>query len=124
MRKADIYIDPASGRLSYEFNNNKYFLDGKLEGIDFRGVISLDTDLTKYNNFTVSSALAVALDANPSVGGSAEIRFIGDGSTTPTFSSSFTASATSDAYDPTLAAINKVIFYYDGTTAFYSVTVL
>ena len=90
----------------------------------FTGKIFLGRGYTQYANYVVSSALVVALDNTLITGGSAEIRFIGDGITTPTFSSDFTTSSGTDVYDSTLNAINKVIFYYDGVETFYSITVL
>jgi len=121
-----------NGRIFFQKNLNpkygevkgKNFIDGKLINQPFGGTIRLDNDLTHYNDFTVEEALEVALADDPIIGGSAEIRFIGDGATTPTFSADFTASGSTEAYDPTLNAINKVIFYYDGTDVFYSITVL
>lgn len=89
----------------------------------FAGVITLCNDLTHYNDYHVVSNIAVTLETHPVIGGSAEIRMIGDGSHTPTFTP-FVKSAGSVDYDPTLNAVNKVIFYYDGTSAFYSITVL
>ena len=108
-------------RIFAEVNDMKLQIDGKLLNQTFEGVISLGQGLTHYNDFTVDAALVVALESNPIIGGSAEIRFIGDGATTPTFSADFTAGPTSGAYDSTLAAVNKVVFYYDGTDAFYSI---
>ena len=90
----------------------------------FIGKISLAKTYTQYADYKVSAALVVALDNTLITGGSAEIRFIGDGITTPTFSSDFTTSSGTDVYDSTLNAINKVIFYYDGVETFYSITVL
>ena len=121
-----------NGRIFFQKNLNpkygevkgKNFIDGKLINQPFGGTIRLDNDLTHYNDFTVEEALEVALADDPIIGGSAEIRMIGDDSTTPTFSADFTKSGSSSDYDPTLDAINKVIFYYDGTEAFYSITVL
>jgi len=80
--------------------------------------------MTHYDGRTIDSALEITLADDPIIGGSAEARLIGDGSTTPTFSSDFTASGSSEDYDTTLGTINKVVFYYDGTDAFYSITVL
>lgn len=90
----------------------------------FQGTIDLRFTLKHYDPFTVSQALNITLEAGAVIGGSAEIRFIGDGNTTPTFSADFTKSSTSGNYDPALNAINKVVFYYDGTDVFYSITVL
>lgn len=90
----------------------------------FTGKIFLGRGYTQYANYVVSSELEVTLDNTLTTGGSAEIRLIGNGTITPTFSSSFTASDSTGVYDATLAAINKVIFYYDGAVAYYSITVL
>lgn len=90
---------------------------------NFTGIISLSRDLTHYINYTPTSDIAVTLDSNPVIGGSAEIRMIGNGVNTPTFTT-FVASTSNVAYDPTAAAVNKIVFYYDGTSAFYSITVL
>lgn len=90
----------------------------------FEGKIYLGRMYTQYANYAVSATLEVGLLPDLVTGGSAEIRFIGDGATTPTFSSSFVASAGTDVYDTTLNTVNKVVFYYDGASAFYSITVL
>jgi len=90
----------------------------------FSGTISLSRNLTHYSTKTIDSAVEIALADNPIIGGSAEIRLIGDGATTPTFSSDFTKSVSSDDYDNTASTVNKIVFYYDGTEAFYSITVL
>jgi hypothetical protein len=90
----------------------------------FTGIINLGYDLFHYQSYTVITNIAVTLKGNPAIGGSAEIRMIGDGSHTPVFDAAFTKSSGSGYYDPTLNAINKVVFYYDGTSAFYSITVL
>lgn len=89
----------------------------------FAGTINLCYDLTHYDNWTANSNSEILLASNPIIGGSAEIRMIGNGTNTPLFSA-FTKSASSTDYDPTLAAINKIVFYYDGTETFYSITVL
>lgn len=111
-------------RMFAEVGDQKLRIDGKLVNQKFTGSISLAQDLTHYDPFTVDAALEVALAAELIIGGSAEIRFIADGATTPTFNAAFTASGSSDAYDPTLNKVNKVVFYYDGTDVFYSITVL
>jgi hypothetical protein len=90
---------------------------------DFEGTINLCRDLTPYYDWTANSNAQVLLAANPIIGGSAEIRMIGNGTNTPLFAA-FVKSGSSEDFDPTLAAINKVVFYYDGTSAFYSITVL
>jgi hypothetical protein len=90
----------------------------------FEGKIFLGRSYTQYANYIVNVALEVKLDNELTTGASAEIRLIGDNVITPTFSSAFTISSTSDAYDPTLNKVNKVVFYYDGVAAFYSITVL
>jgi len=121
-----------NGRIFFQKNINPrsnadeaiHYVDGKLINQAFTGEVRLDNDLTHYATKTINSATEITLADDPVIGGSAEIRLVGDGSTTPTFSADFTASATSDVYDATLAAINKVVFYYDGTDAFYSITVL
>lgn len=98
-------------------------LINKLVNQTFAGIINLCYDLTHYDNWTASSNSEILLASNPIIGGSAEIRMIGNGTNTPLFSA-FTKSGSSGDFDPTLNAINKVIFYYDGTNAFYSITVL
>ena len=90
----------------------------------FAGIINLGYDLFHYQSYTVITNIAVTLKPNPVIGGSAEIRMIGDDSHTPVFDVAFTKSSSSADYDPTLNAINKVVFYYDGAEAFYSITVL
>jgi len=123
-----------NGRLFFQKNlNPKYgeekatnFIDGKLvnQALSSGATIRLDNDLTHYMAINIDTAIEFALADDPIIGGSAEIRMIGDGATTPTFSADFTKSSSSADYDTTLNAINKVIFYYDGTEAFYSITVL
>ena len=110
-------------RLFLERLGKKYNIDAKLVHQLFNGSVNLSNDLTHYDDFTVSEELEIVLEDNPIIGGSAEIRLIGDGSTTPTFTG-FTVSTGSAAYDPTLDAINKVVFYFDGTEVFYSITIL
>lgn len=110
-------------RLFFQKLGKNYSIDGKLVNQTFNGTINLSNDLTHYNNFIVSSALAIALESNLIIGGSAEIRLIGNGTITPTFPG-FVKSASSADYDPTLNAINKVVFYYDGTDSFYAITIL
>jgi hypothetical protein len=99
-------------------------VNDKLTNQSFTGTINLCYDFVHYSNWTANSSAQVLLAANPIIGGSAEIRLIGDGTNTPTFSADFTKSAGSSDYDPTLNKVNKVVFYYDGTSAFYSITVL
>jgi hypothetical protein len=89
----------------------------------FRGTISLNNNLTHYTNWTANSNAEVVLAGDKVIGGSAEIRMIGDGTHTPLFAA-FVKSGSSADFDPTLNAKNKVVFYYDGTDAFYSITVL
>lgn len=90
----------------------------------FDGAIDLGYDLFHYQNYSVTSNIAVTLQTDPDIGGSAEIRMIGDGTHTPVFDVAFTKSAGSADYDSTLNAINKIVFYFDGYSAFYSITVL
>jgi hypothetical protein len=121
-----------NGRLFFQKNLNSkanedkaiHYVDGKLVNQYFSGVVRLDNDLTHYTSKTIDSALEVTLADDPIIGGSAEARLIGDGATTPTFSSDFTKSGSSDDYDTTEDTVNKVVFYYDGDEAFYSITVL
>ena len=110
-------------RIIFDKGPAKYNVDAKLIDQVFGGSINLSNDLTAYKTYTVSANVTPVIEPNPIVGGSAEIRFIGDGSHSVTFSN-FTASASSSSFSTTLGAINKVVFYYDGTTAFYSLTVL
>lgn len=109
--------------LRYEDGPSTLVIGGKLLDQTFTGSINLTNDLTAYKNYTPASNIDVTIAGNPVVGGSAEIRMIGNGVNTPTFTT-FVISASSDVYDNTLAAINKIIFYYDGTSAFYSIKVL
>jgi hypothetical protein len=123
MRRPDLIIGKDE-RITLEGDNNKELkIDGKLLNQSFSGVIDLSNDLTHYANYTPSTNIAVVIGEDPIIGGSAEIRMIGNGTNTPTFAA-FTKSSTSSDYSPTLAAINKIVFYYDGTEAFYSITVL
>lgn len=98
-------------------------LEGRSINNTFVGTINLSNEYTHYNNWTANSNAEVTMEGSPIIGGSAEIRMIGNGTHTPLFAA-FTKSSTSEDFDPTLAAINKVVFYYDGTEAFYSITVL
>jgi len=88
----------------------------------FNGVVFLGRWLTHYSNYTVDTDIACTI-GDTMIGGAAEIRMIGDGSHTPTFTP-FVKSASSGDFDNTLNRVNKVVFYYDGTDAFYSITVL
>ena len=90
----------------------------------FAGEIDLGYDLFHYLNYNVATNIAVTLKHNPVIGGSAEIRMVADGVHTPVFDAAFTKSSGSADYDTTLATQNKVVFYYDGYQAFYSITVL
>lgn len=88
----------------------------------FTGVVCLGRYLTHYNNKTITTNLACTI-GDTMIGGAAEIRMIGNGSNTPTFTPFVKSSGSAD-YDNTLNKVNKVVFYYDGTDAFYSITVL
>jgi len=109
--------------IRYEDGQTTLIINGTLINQVFTGTVNLSNDLTAYNNYTVGTTLAITVGPNPVIGGSAEVRLIGDDSHTPTFTP-FTKSAASADYSPTAAAINKVVFYYDGTEAFYSITIL
>ena len=122
MRAPDFRKDQ-NDRVTYEVGPDTHYLDGKLTNQTFAGVVNLCNDLTAYKDYTVSANITPTILEKPVVGGSAEIRFIGNGTHSVTFTN-FTASASSSSYSSTLAAINKVVFYYDGTSAFYSLTVL
>jgi len=89
----------------------------------FNGVVDLTRSYTQYENYIINSTINIIPSGYKEIGASAEIRLIGDGVNTPTFTG-FVASSSSDAYDPTLNAKNKVVFYYDGYDVFYSITVL
>lgn len=90
----------------------------------FTGEVDLAYDLVHYAPYTITTDIAVTLKKNPNIGGSAEIRITGDGVHAPVFSSSFVKSGGSEDFDITASAINKIIFYYDGIDAFYSITIL
>lgn len=90
----------------------------------FAGVIDLGYDLFHYLIYNVTTNIAVTLKHNPAIGGSAEMRMLADGSHAPVFDVAFTKSSGSADYDTTTNAVNKVVFYYDGYKAFYSITVL
>jgi len=122
MKNSKLEIDPSSGRLSYEDQDQKFFIDGKLVNQQFKGVVSLDNDLTHYQNYTVDTNIAITLDANPIIGGYAELTLIGNGTNSPTWSASFTATPNSVDFDATLNVVNKVGIYYDGNTAYYTIT--
>ena len=87
----------------------------------FKGEIDLSRQFTNYSDYTVIANTAITVSTQKIIGGSAEKRMIGDGTHTPTFTG-LVASTGSVAYTVTAAAINKVIFYYDGTDVFYSIT--
>jgi hypothetical protein len=89
----------------------------------FSGNIDLSRVYTGYETYTMSTSMVVRINPTRLTSGGAEIIFVGDGASTPTFPDC-TISGSSDAYDNTLAARNKTIFYYDGTTVYYSHTVL
>jgi hypothetical protein len=89
----------------------------------FTGEIDLSKQYTHYLDYTVVDNIAITTSTQKIIGGSAEIRMIGDGSHTPTFTG-LTASSSSGEYTNTAAAINKVIFYYDGTDVFYSISAI
>lgn len=121
--KAPDFKKDQNDRVTYEVGPDIHYLDGKLTNQQFAGVVNLCNDLTHYRDYTVSANITPTVLEKPVIGGSAEIRFIADGSHSVTFSN-FTASSSSSSFSTTLSAINKVVFYYDGTTAFYSLTVL
>ena len=106
--------------MSKRLRDKNYYLTNMV----FDGEISLSLGLTHYATYQVTTNVAVTLKPNPIIGGSAEIRMVADGTHAPVFSSSFTKSGGSEDFDTTASAINKVIFYYDGVDAFYSITVL
>jgi hypothetical protein len=96
----------------------------KLTNRVFTGEVDLGHELAHYTHYVVSTNVAVSLKANPIIGGSAEMRMVGDGSHTPVFASTFTKSTASEEFDTTAGVVNKVIFYHDGYQTFYSITVL
>lgn len=110
-------------RIFFERFGKLYNIDGSLVNQLFKGTINMSNDLTHYKDWIANSNAEVTQDTDPVIGGSAEIRMIGDGTHTPLFSA-FTKSSGSADFSPTLAAINKIIFYYDGTETFYSITIL
>lgn len=89
----------------------------------FTGEVYMDRAYTHYEDYTVSTDIVLSASLRKFIGSAAEVRFIGDGSHSPVFTA-LTASSTTEAYDNSLGAINKVVFYYDGTEVFYSITVL
>ena len=108
-------------RVFFEGAGKKLFMYGRSINQTYEGTIDLSNDLTHYDPVSITSNAEVALAANPVIGGSAEIRMIGDGVHTPLFGA-FVASTGTDPYSPVLNAVNKVVFYYDGVSAFYSIT--
>lgn len=117
-----INID-SSLRCSWVIREQDNDLGTPLINQTFDGSVNIGRLLTHYNNYTVTSNTPISLTGYPLIGGGAEIRMIGDGSHTPSFSA-FTQSSGSDTYSTTIGAVNKVVFYYDGTNAFYSITIL
>lgn len=89
----------------------------------FKGEVDLSKEYTHYANYNVVENIVVTVSIQKVIGGSAEIRMIGDGSHSPTFTG-LIASTSSGEYDVTEDAINKVIFYYDGIDVFYSITAI
>jgi len=90
----------------------------------FDGTISLQRLLTSYKNYTVDSSIIVTLGDYPIIGGSAEIIFIADGYHIPDLSTYFTKSSGSENWDSGAGVMNKVIFYYDGYKAYYSINII
>jgi hypothetical protein len=110
-------------RFFFEKLGSVFNIDGKLVNQVFSGTINLCNDVTHYSNWTANSNAEVTIANNPITCGGAEIRMIGDGTHTPLFTAFVKSSGSAD-FDPTLNKVNKVVFYYDGTSAFYSITVL
>lgn len=74
-----------------------------------------------YNNFTVSSTITPTYSLTGAVPmNEVIITFVGDGTNTVDFTN-FTRSETSGAFDSTLGAENKVLFYYDGEYIMYAI---
>lgn len=94
-----------------------------LTGVEFSGEISLGKLYTQYATYTPVSNLAVTLNATKVIGGSADIRMIGNGTNTPTFSA-FTKHPSSGDYVNTLGTVNYIVFYFNGTESIYSINQL
>lgn len=92
-------------------------------GVTFAGEISLGKLYTQYATYTPASNLAVTLNATKVIGGSADIRMIGNGVNTPTFSA-FTKHPSSGDYVNTLGTVNYIVFYFNGTESLYSINQL
>lgn len=94
-----------------------------LTGVTFTGEISLGKLYTQYATYTPTTNLAVTLNATKVIGGSADIRMIGNGTNTPTFAA-FTKHPSSGDYVNTLGTINYIVFYFNGTESLYSINQL
>lgn len=92
-------------------------------GVTFTGEISLGKLYTQYATYTPASNLAVTLNATKEIGGSADIRMIGNGVNTPTFAA-FTKHPSSGDYVNTLNTVNYIVFYFNGTESIYSINQL
>lgn len=92
-------------------------------GVTFTGEISLGKLYTNYATYTPASNLAVTLNATKVIGGSADIRMIGNGVNAPTFAA-FTKHPSSGDYVNTLGTVNYIVFYFNGTESIYSINQL
>ena len=92
-------------------------------GVEFTGEISLGKLYTQYSTYTPTTNIAVTLNAIKVIGGSADIRMIGNGTNTPTFAA-FTKHPSSGDYVNTLGTINYIVFYFNGTESLYSINQL
>lgn len=112
-------IEPTKKYLS---DDNSILLVDSLENLAFTGVIKFDHGCSVYAQTTISEATELTVDIVGAVAGyGAIVRLIGDGSTTPTFHSSFKKSSSSGDYDPTLDVLNLVTFLFDGVDFWYSI---
>lgn len=110
-------------KIFIENSGIKNYLSNSVNNV-FAGSVDLTLPLTHYAEYNVLTNLDIVPLAGPVIGSYAELRLIGDGSHSPVFDASMTATPGSDTYDDTLNAVNKVGVYYDGYDIYYTVTVI
>lgn len=110
------YLSNEDGALSFVGNSVAEIFDGEVD---------LSRSVLIYAYYEMTTDMEVSVKSSPALilGGYAELTFIGDGSHTPTFAD-MTATPSSDEYDNTSEAVNKVRVYFDGVTVFYTITVM
>ena len=84
----------------------------------FTGVVNLSRTFTHYLPYTPATNIVLTIAVNPITMGSAFVRMIGDGASTPNFTA-FKKIEGSQDYDTTLNAVNACSFTYDGVDSWY-----